>query len=361
MIKKKDFIDVRDFTKEEYLKMLDVIKTLKEADQKGIQIPLLKGQTIALMFDQPSTRTRVSFESAMDKLGGDALYLETKTLHVGEGRETMKDTALVLSGMCDAIECRNESYDAIVDLAKWATVPVFNGMASVCMHPTQALCDLFTVMENLPAGKKLEDVNVMWVGDNSADTSKNNFHLGGVCRSVAFLFSIMGINFIAAAPDSAKMLPEDKEIVLKNCEQSGGTYIETNDPYEYADKVDFIFTDAWWYHGSDDLKPQKIEEFYPKYCVNNKLIEACPEWVKVMHPLPGNRGYEIANDVWDGPHSLLMEQAANRFHTQKGLLATFLYPRARQQKEALVQYYKAEVEKALTETVDKVVGSHLGE
>jgi putrescine carbamoyltransferase len=361
MIKKKDFVDVRDFTKEEYLELLKVIRILKEADQKGIQLPLLKGQTIALMFDQPSTRTRVSFESAMDKLGGDALYLETKTMHVGEGRETMKDTALVLSGMVDAIECRNESYDAVVDLAKWATVPVFNGMTSVSMHPTQALCDLFTITEHLPEGKRLEDVTVMWVGDNSADTSKENFHLGGVCRSDTFLFSEMGMTFIAAAPEKAKMLPEDKAIVEANCAKSGGKYIECDDPYEYASQVDFLLTDAWWYHGSDDLKPAKIEEFFPKYSIDEKLIAACPEWVKVMHPLPGNRGYEISNEVWDGPHSLLMEQAANRFHTQKGLLASFLYPRARQQKEAMALSYRAEVEKILTETIDKVQGTHYGE
>ena len=161
MITKKDFLDVQDFTKEEFLEMLETIRLLKEADQKGIQLPLLARTTIALMFDQPSTRTRVSFESAMDKLGGDALYLETKTLHVGENRETLKDTALVLSGMVDAVMIRNESHDAIIELAKWATVPVFNGMSSACMHPTQALCDVFTIMENMPAGKKHEDVNVM--------------------------------------------------------------------------------------------------------------------------------------------------------------------------------------------------------
>ncbi|WP_418723007.1 ornithine carbamoyltransferase [Enorma sp.] len=361
MIKQKDFIDVRDFSKEEYLELLETIRVLKEADQKGIQLPLLKGQTIALMFDQPSTRTRVSFESAMDKLGGDALYLETKTMHVGEGRETMKDTALVISGMCDAIECRNENHDAIVDLAKWATVPVFNGMSSVCMHPTQALCDLFTVMENLPAGKKLEDVKVMWVGDNSADTSKENFHLGGVCRSVAFLFSIMGITFISCSPERAKMLPEDVAVCKANYEKSGGQFIQTDDPYEYIDQVDFLFTDAWWYHGSDDLKPQKLEEFFPKYSINEELIAAAPEWVKVMHPLPGNRGYEISNEVWDGPHSLLMEQAANRFHTQKGLLAAFLLPRKRPANEALAAYYTAQVEALTTETVDKVAGTHFGE
>ena len=134
MITKKDFLDVQDFTKEEFLEMLEMIRLLKEADQKGIQLPLLARTTIALMFDQPSTRTR--FESAMDKLGGDALYLETKTLHVGENRETLKDTALVLSGMVDAVMIRNESHDAIIELAKWSTVPVFNGMSSACMHPT---------------------------------------------------------------------------------------------------------------------------------------------------------------------------------------------------------------------------------
>lgn len=361
MIKKKDFVDVRDLTKDEYLELLEVIRILKEADQKGIQLPLLKGQTIALMFDQPSTRTRVSFESAMDKLGGDALYLETKTMHVGEGRETMKDTALVISGMCDAIECRNENHDAIVDLAKWATVPVFNGMSSVCMHPTQALCDLFTIMENLPAGKKLEDVKVMWVGDNSADTSEENYHLGGVCRSDTFLFAKMGMTFIAAAPERAKMLPEDVEIVEGFCKESGGKYIQTDDPYEYAADVDFLLTDAWWYHGSDHLKPQKLEEFFPKYSINEELIAACPEWVKVMHPLPGNRGYEISNEVWDGAHSLLMEQAANRFHTQKGLLAAYMYPRVRKQQEALQQYYTAQVEALTTETIDKVAGTHYGD
>ena len=361
MITKKDFVDVQDFTKEEFLELLDIIGLLKEADQKGIQLDLLKGQTLAMMFDQPSTRTRVSFESAMDKLGGDALYLETKTLHVGEGRETLKDTALVLSGMVDAIEIRNESHAAIVELAKWATVPVFNGMSSVHMHPTQALCDLFTIVENLPAGKKLEDVKVMWVGDNSADTSEENYHLGGVCRSNALLASIMGYTFIAAAPKKAEILPEDLALVEANNKVSGGKYIKTDDPYEYIGEVDFLFTDAWWYHGSDHLKEAKLEEFFPKYSIDDELIAAAPDHVKVMHPLPGNRGYEIAESVWDGPHSLLIEQAANRFHTQKGLLAAFMYPRAREQKKALVDYYKGQVERRLTLTVDKVAGTHYDE
>ncbi len=360
MIKKKDFVEIADFTKEEYFELLQVIRLLKEADQKGIQLPLLKGQTLALMFDQPSTRTRVSFESAMDKLGGDALYLETKTMHVGEGRETLKDTALVLSGMVDGIEIRNASQEGILELAKWATVPVFSGMSSACMHPTQVLCDLFTMTEHMPAGKKLEDLKIMWIGDNSVDHNPDNLHIGGVCRSEARLASIMGYDFISCAPKPAEMLPKDVAFCKSNYEKSGGHFIQTDDPYEYIDQVDFLFTDAWWYHGSDNLKDKKIEEFYPKYQINQQLIDAAPEWVKVMHPLPGNRGYEISDEVWDGPHSLLHEQAANRFHTQKGLLAAFMYPRTRQRKEALTQMYQAQVEELLTETVDKVAGTHYG-
>ena len=359
MIAKKDFVDIQDFSKEEILELLEVIRTLKEADQKGIQLDhLLKGQTIGLMFDQPSTRTRVSFESAMDKLGGDALYLETKTMHVGEGRETLKDTALVLSGMVDAIMVRNESHDAIVELAKWATVPVFNGMSSVHMHPTQCLCDLFTITENKPKDKALEDVVVMWVGDNSADQSEENFHLGGCCRSFALLASIMGMTFIAAAPERARILPEDLALIEANNAISGGKYIQTEDPYEYASQADFLFTDAWWYHGSDHLKEAKIEEFFPKYTIDQKLIDACPEHVGVLHPLPGNRGYEITEDVWDGPHSLLIENAANRFHTQKGLLAAFLLPRTRKRNGALAAFYQAKLEALTTQTIDKVAGTH---
>ena len=118
-----------------------------------------------------------------------------------------------------------------------------------------------------------------------------------------------------------------------NCEKSGGKFIQTDDPYQYIEDVDFIITDAWWYHGSDHLKDKKLDEFFPEYAVNDELIAAAPEWVKVMHPLPGNRGYEVSESVWDGPHSLLIEQAANRFHTQKRL-AGYLHVPSRSPAEA---------------------------
>lgn len=336
----RHFIETDDFTKEEYLEMLKVIKTLKDAESKGIRLPLLKDQSLAMMFDQPSTRTRVSFEAAMTQLGGHALYLETKTLHCGEDRETIKDTAQVLSGMCDAIEIRTESQDTIIELAKYAGVPVFSGMSSKCMHPTQALCDLFTMTEYMEEDKEIEDLVYMFIGDNSVLGD----NIGGVCRTEARLLSKMGVTFISCAPKEAEMAPEDVAYCKAEMEKSGGKFIQTNDPYEYIDQVDFIATDAWWYHGSDHLKDKKIATFYPMYAVNKELLAKAKPSVKVMHNLPGNRGYEIADDVWDSEQSILIPQAENRLHTEKGLLVYFMYPLLKE-KEALhteedIVYYK---------------------
>ena len=340
----RHFIETDDFTKEEYLEMLKVIRKLKEAEYKGIRLPLLKDQSLGMMFDQPSTRTRVSFEAGMTQLGGHALYLETKTLHCGEDRETIKDTAEVLSGMCDAIEIRTESQDTIIELAKWATVPVFSGMSSKCMHPTQALCDLFTMTEYMPEGKKIEDLVYMFIGDNSVLGD----NIGGVCRTEARLLSKMGVTFISCAPKEAEKAPEDVAYCKAQMEKSGGKFIQTNDPYEYIDQVDFIATDAWWYHGSDHLKDKKIATFFPKYSINKELLSKAPAHCKVMHNLPGNRGYEISDEVWDGPQSILIPQAENRLHTEKGLLVYFMYPLLKE-KEKLhtpdeVEKYKEAVE-----------------
>lgn len=318
----KHFIETDDFTKQEYLDMLKTIKTLKEAERKGIRLPLLKDQSLAMMFDQPSTRTRVSFEAAMTQLGGHALYLETKTLHCGEDRETIKDTAQVLSGMCDAIEIRTEAQDTIIELAKYSDVPVFSGMSSKCMHPTQALCDLFTMTEYWPEDKPLEDMVYMFIGDNSVLDD----NIGGVCRTEARLLSKMGITFISCAPKEAEMAPEDVAYCKAEMEKSGGKFIQTNDPDEYIADVDFIATDAWWYHGSDHLKDKKIATFYPKYAIDGELLAKAKPSIKVMHNLPGNRGYEISNEVWDSDQSILIPQAENRLHTEKGLLVYFMYP-----------------------------------
>ena len=336
-MKVRHFIETDDFTKEEYLEMMEVIRTLKEAEKRGIRLPLLKDQSLAMMFDQPSTRTRVSFEVAMTQLGGHALYLETKTLHCGEDRETIKDTAQVLSSMCDGIEIRTQYQDTIIELAKYSTVPVFSGMSSKCMHPTQALCDLFTMTEYLPEGKKLEDIVYMFIGDNSVLGE----YIGGVCRTEGRLLSKMGVTFISCAPKEAEMAPEDVAYCKREMEKSGGKFIQTNDPYEYIGDIDFIATDAWWYHGSDHLKEKKIKTFFPKYSINSELLSKAKPTIKVMHNLPGNRGYEISDDVWDGPNSILIPQAENRLHTEKGLLVYFMYPllkekQARREMESYV-------------------------
>lgn len=318
----KHFIETDDFTKEEYLKILETIKILKEGEKKGIRIPLLKDMSLGMMFDQESTRTRVSFEVAMTQLGGHALYLSTKTLHCGSDMESIKDTALVLSSMCDAIEIRSKYQDTIIELAKYSTVPVINGMASKCMHPTQALCDIFTMMEHKPENKKLEDIVMMFIGDNSVGEN----YMAGVCRTLSRLTGKLGMTFISCAPEEAAMLPVDVEYCKKEMAKSGGKFIQTTNPYEYIDMVDFIYTDSWWYHGIEHLKDEKVKLYMPKYQINSDLISKGPAHIKVMHCLPGNRGYEITDEVWDGEHSIIIKQSENRLHTQKGILAWFLLP-----------------------------------
>lgn len=336
----KHFIETDDYTKADYLSMLETIRVLKEAEKKGIRLPLLKDMSLGMLFDQPSTRTRVSFEVAMTQLGGHALFLETKTLHVGEQRETIKDTAAVLSSMCDVLEIRTEQQDTIVEFAKNSSVPVINGMSSKCMHPTQVLCDAFTMLENLPKGKKLEDIVFMYIGDNSVD---GNF-IGGVCRSEFRLMSKLGVTAISCAPDEARMKEEDVAYVNEQMKISGGKFIQTSDPYEYINQVDFIITDAWWYHGSDHLKDEKVALFMPKYQINQELLDKAPAHCKVMHCLPGNRGYEITNEVWDGEHSIIIPQSENRLHTQKGILAWLVYPNKKTPDEALKNYYMGKVQ-----------------
>lgn len=346
MARLRHFIETDDFTGEEYLKLLRLIGLLKEAEYKGIRLPLLKGQSLAMMFDQPSTRTRVSFEAAMTQLGGHALYLETKTLHLGEDRETIKDTAQVLSSMCDGIEIRTESQDTIVELAKHSSVPVFNGMSSKCMHPTQALSDLFTMSEYLPAGKRIEDIVYMFIGDNSVLGD----NIGGVCRTEARLLSKMGVKFISCAPKEAEMAPEDAAYCRAEMAKSRGEFIQTNDPYEYIGEVDFIATDAWWYHGSDHLKDKKIKTFFPDYSINGELLAKAKPEIKVMHNLPGNRGYEISDEVWDSEQSILIPQAENRLHTEKGLLVYFMYP-LKLEKEAKAKAEKAEEYRSMVDAL----------
>ena len=350
-LKRNDhMLDDADFTREEYLAMIELCQMLKRAHYQGVQVPLLKDKVLGMMFDQPSTRTRVSFETAMTKLGGHAEFLEFKTLHVGEDHETMRDTAEVISRMVDAIMIRTAEQQVIEDFAKYSYVPVING-CSLDMHPSQVLCDVLTMREHLPE-TPFEDMVFMNMGDCNRAYDRFCPTQGSMWRVAALL----GMTYICCGPKEMWICEEDQQVFWEVAERSGmgAKLLFTEDPYEYIDQVDFTFSDAWWYHGAEgeDFKKRRLDLLLPKYQVNQALVDAGKPTLGVMHCLPGFRDFEITSEVWDGPNSLLFEEAENRLHAEKAICTWFMY--GQQKSEALQAYHQGAIEDFVNESFAKL-------
>jgi len=327
----RHFLDTQDYTKEELLDLIKLIRMIKEADKQGATPRLLRGASLAMIFEEPSTRTRVSFEVAMTELGGHALYLKPGEIHLGV-RETLGDTARVLSRMVDVIMARTLRHETIVELAKAATVPVINGLTDY-NHPTQVVCDVFTMMEHRPAGKRLEDLHVTFVGDAT-----------NVLSSLMHICTRMGMAFTHAAPRRYQPPPAWREIAEENCRRSGGTLTITEDVGAAVREADFIYTDLWWWVGQEDEIPERRVAFMPRYQVNAELLRRAPAHCKVMHCLPASRGVEATDEVLDSPRSIIFDQAENRLHTEKGILVWLVYPRLKQASEELRAYYTERIQ-----------------
>jgi putrescine carbamoyltransferase len=337
----RHFLELDDFSKDELLHMLELIRFLKEADRKGVTPRLLRGMSLGMLFESSSLRTRVSFETAMMELGGHAVYLKPGEIHLGV-RETVYDTVQVLARMCDGIMARTDALETMQEIARCSTVPVINGM-TVYSHPTQGLCDIFTMMENLPKGKSLEEMKVAFVSDASP--------VGCICTSLRQILSVLGSHLTVAAPDMYQVEAGEAEKTRTACRSSGATFTMTDDPIEAVRDADFIVTDVWWYHGYDDEKEARLKVFMPKYQINMDLLKRAPAHCKVLHCMPANRDYEITSEVMDSPSSVIFDEAENRFHTQKALLLWFLYPNRRPPSPALQQYYEGATESFLQEHI----------
>jgi putrescine carbamoyltransferase len=309
----KHFVDTQDFSREELSELVGLILLLKEADRDGAVPDLLRGRSLGMIFEEPSTRTRVSFEVAMVKLGGHALYLKPGEIHLGK-RESLYDTAKVLSRMCDVIEARTLEHGTVVELAADAEVPVINGLTDY-NHPTQAVCDLFTISEHLPPGRRLNECTVVFVGDRT-----------NVCSSTMFIATQFGMNFVHAAPAAYQAPPEWVEIATANCADSGGSVAVTDDVEAAVAAADFVYTDLWWWVDQEDEIPARRAAFMPRYQVNEELMARAPEHTKFMHCLPASRGVEVTDAVIDGPRSIVFDQAENRLHAEKGILVWLTYP-----------------------------------
>ncbi len=309
----RHLLDTQEFTRSELENLLDLTSALKQADRDGAVPQLLAGRSLAMIFEEPSTRTRVSFEVAMTKLGGHALYLKPGEIHLGF-RETVSDTARVLSRMCDVIEARVLRHETVVELARYSSVPVINGLTDF-NHPTQAICDIFTMREHLPDGRRLEDCTVLFVGDRT-----------NVCSSTMFITTQFGMSFIHAAPTAYQAPAEWVAVAESNAESSGASVTVTDDVQAAVQQADFIYTDLWWWVDQEDEIPQRRAAFMPRYQVNADLLSRAPEHARFMHCLPASRGVEVTDEVIDGPQSIVFDQAENRLHAEKAILAWLTYP-----------------------------------
>jgi putrescine carbamoyltransferase len=332
----RHFIDTQDFSKKELLDIIELTRRIKAADKEGCTPKLLQDASLAMIFEEPSTRTRVSFEVAMTELGGHALYLKPGEIHLGV-RESMYDTAKVLSRMCDAIFCRALKHATVAELAKYAEVPVLNGLTDY-NHPTQVVCDALTMIEHMPEGKTLEQLNVTFIGDAT-----------NVLSSLMLICTKLGMHFTHAAPKKYQPPEEWLRWANANCDQSGGTLVITDDPVAAVKKADFIYTDLWWWVGQEDQIPERRAAFMPAYQVNKTLFEKAPSHCKFMHCLPASRGVEASDEVMDHPRSIIFDQSENRLHTEKGLLVYFVYPHLKRPPQSLKDYHREQVESFLTQ------------
>jgi ornithine carbamoyltransferase len=307
---KKDFLDVGDYSSQELQDILDLSSKLKKELKNGGNRPLLQGKVLGMIFQKPSLRTRVSFDMAMRHVGGDALYLSPNEIGLGQ-RESVADVARVLDGYVDAIMARVFAHDHILELARWTTIPVINGLSDYS-HPCQAMADALTMIEKFGAVKGL---NVTYVGDG------NN-----VAVSLMHIVAKLGGNFTIATPEGYDLPTESIVLAEKFATESGSHLSFMRDPHEAVKNANVIYTDTWTSMGQE-AETEKRKAVFPPYQVNAQLVsEACKD-VIVMHCLPAHRGQELTDEVADGTHSVIFPQAHNRLHAQKGVLV-YLFGKA---------------------------------
>ena len=303
----KQLITIADLSTEEVWQILNLAKELKEEWRKGGNKPILKGKTLGMVFQKPSLRTRVSFEMGMIHLGGQALYLSPDEIKLGV-RESVPDVAQVLSRYVDGIMARVFAHRHIEELAAYSRVPVINGLSDY-NHPCQALSDLFTIWEKRGT---LSGLKLAYVGDG------NN-----VATSLLFAATKVGMDVAMASPPGYELSEEVVEKGREFAAQSGSRVELTHDPFEAVRGADVIYTDVWVSMGQEAETEERLRVF-PPYQVNARLVEAAKPDVMVMHCLPAHRGQEITDEVMDGPHSIVFDQAENRLHAQKAILALLM-------------------------------------
>jgi ornithine carbamoyltransferase len=306
-LKGKDFLRVNDWATEDLLSVLDLADRLKVRRREGVEHRHLEGRTLGMIFQKPSTRTRVSFEVGMFQLGGTALYLAAGDLQLGRG-ETIKDTARVLSRYLDGIMIRTFAQADVDELAEHADIPVINGLTDE-FHPCQALADVMTIRERLGG---FEGVRVAYLGDG------NN-----VCHSLMVACGKLGMDFVAATPDGYDPSPEVVEWAREAAAAADGSVELVRDPRAAADGADVLYTDVWTSMGQEEEHARRLRDL-EEYRIDDSLVSLSSERAIVLHCLPAHYGEEITEDVLYGERSAVWDQAENRLHAQKALMALII-------------------------------------
>lgn len=303
----KHFLSIADLSAEEVWQILNRARELKEEWQKGGNKPILKGKTLGMVFQKPSLRTRVSFEMGIIHLGGQALYISPAEIKLGV-RESVPDVARVLSRYVDGIMARVFAHRHIEELAAYSRVPVINGLSDY-NHPCQALADFLTIWEKQG---ELKDVKLAYVGDG------NN-----VATSLLFAATKVGMDIALASPEGYELGDDVVKLGLEFAAQSGSKIELVRDPAAVVRGADVIYTDVWVSMGQEEETERRLKIFSP-YQVNAALVAKAKPDAIVMHCLPAHRGQEITDEVADGSHSVLFDQAENRMHAQKATLALLM-------------------------------------
>jgi ornithine carbamoyltransferase len=306
-LKGRDFLRVNDWAPDELLFVLELADRLKARQREHIDHRHLEGRTLGMIFQKPSTRTRVSFEAGMFHLGGTALYLAAGDLQLGRG-ETIKDTARVLSRYLDGIMIRTFAQADVDELAAHADIPVINGLTDE-FHPCQALADVMTIRERLG---EFEGVRVAYLGDG------NN-----VCHSLMVACAKLGMDFVSATPEGYEPAEAVVGWAREAAEASGGSVKIGHDPRAAAQGADVLYTDVWTSMGQDEEREQRVRDL-EAYRIDEALVALASERAIVLHCLPAHYGEEITEEVLYGPRSAVWDQAENRLHSQKALMASVI-------------------------------------
>ena len=303
----KHFISLHDITVDEFNSLLSLAAKLKAEQKAGKPHRILEGKTLAMIFTKSSTRTRISFEVGMYQLGGQALFLSSNDIQLGRG-ETIYDTAKVMSRFVDGIMIRTFAHQDVLDLAKYGSIPVINGLTDL-LHPCQALADLMTVYEHKGA---LKGLKLAYIGDG------NN-----VAHSLLYACAKAGMDISVASPKGYECDPEIVANAKADAALTGTNILMTNDPVEAITNADVVYTDTWASMGQESEKAERVKIF-KNYQIDSELFSKSKPDSIFMHCLPAYRGFEMTADVIDGEHSVVFDEAENRLHAQKAVLATLM-------------------------------------